>query len=270
MSAFINSDITQAGIEIIAKGQAGKAIQYTRIALGDGYMPKDKLPYDMTGMVSECISLGISSAKANGDGTATISAVFTNAALLVGFFYREIGLFAKDQDTGKERLYCYGNAGDLAEWIPASGSSTTIEKIVDLTVVVGRSTVVQAEIDPEILITRRDFEAHEMYDDAFHEFLFVGIRNLERDLEEVTQEDGEITLTNNRDYPFNSSIVTVPFIKPRNLMTYHVMTEIVSYSGGFVEGVEVYDRQLNGFKLKFTGSATSVVVRYIVTGGIYR
>ena len=37
MAAFINNDITAAGLIVLAKGAAGEKINYTRIVLGDGY-----------------------------------------------------------------------------------------------------------------------------------------------------------------------------------------------------------------------------------------
>ena len=34
-----------------------------------------------------------------------------------------------------EVLYCYGNCGDLAEWIPPSGGATIVEKTIDLSLI---------------------------------------------------------------------------------------------------------------------------------------
>ena len=36
MAAFINNDITTAGLIVLAKGVAGQKINYTKIVLGDG------------------------------------------------------------------------------------------------------------------------------------------------------------------------------------------------------------------------------------------
>ncbi len=38
MAAFINNDITAAGLLVLAKGVAGQQINYTKIVLGDGYL----------------------------------------------------------------------------------------------------------------------------------------------------------------------------------------------------------------------------------------
>ena len=39
--AFINNDITTAGLIVLAKGVAGQKINYTKIVLGDGYLEQD-------------------------------------------------------------------------------------------------------------------------------------------------------------------------------------------------------------------------------------
>ena len=51
-------------------------------------------------------------------------------------------------------------------------------------------------------------------------------------------------------------------------MNYDITIEVTSFSGGQLGEVEIYDKQLNGFKLKFTGSAKSVTVKYKVRGGM--
>lgn len=78
----------------------------------------------------------------------------------------------------------------------------------------------------------------------------------------------EATLTNSQEYPHNNSIKTLQLTTPRNTKDYTVTPEIVSVSGGAVGDFEISDKLLNGFKIQFTGSADSVVVRCYVRGGI--
>lgn len=44
MAAFINNDITTAGLIVLAKGVAGQKINYTKIVLGDGYLEEGQTP----------------------------------------------------------------------------------------------------------------------------------------------------------------------------------------------------------------------------------
>jgi hypothetical protein len=88
-------------------------------------------------------------------------------------------------------------------------------------------------------------------------------------LEKATvQETGTVTLTNSQSFPFNNSIKTVPLSNVRDNLNYVVEIIKVEPAGGGNAGeIEVSERQTNGFKMAFTGSASSVVVTYAVIGG---
>lgn len=159
MAAFINNDITNAGLLVLAKGVSGKQIKYTRIVLGDGYLPEGQTPRTLTGVVSQKAVVDITKIKINGDGTVTVGGVFTNSQTETGFFYRELGLYAEDPDEEVgEVLYCYGNSGDLAEWIPATGGSSIIEKTIDIITAIGTAANVTAYIPADAYATKEDYE----------------------------------------------------------------------------------------------------------------
>ena len=88
-------------------------------------------------------------------------------------------------------------------------------------------------------------------------------------LADLEGEIGQVTLTNTQAYPFNNSKITVALQKARDTLNYTVQTEIIS-ANGFPGDIKISDKQLNGFKIEFTGSATSVTVKYIVRGGMYQ
>ena len=82
-------------------------------------------------------------------------------------------------------------------------------------------------------------------------------------------EEGTATLTNNQNFPFNNSQSTVALTKTQPNTKYAVIAWIASANGNPGE-VEVTDKQVNGFKLAYTGSATTATVKYIVIGGIVK
>jgi hypothetical protein len=159
MAAFVQYGLTLAGRNLIAKGAAGKTISYTRIAVGDGQLTQAQDPSTMTALVHEVLSIDITSVEMIGDGQVRVRGAFSNGQLQTGFLYREIGLFATDPDTGLEVLYCYGNAVDQAEWIPPAGTSTAIERIVNVITTVGPATNVTAVLKSGVYITTEDFDA---------------------------------------------------------------------------------------------------------------
>lgn len=87
---------------------------------------------------------------------------------------------------------------------------------------------------------------------------------------ELTVETGTKTLTNTgtANFLFNNSGLTVALTTPRETLDYDVEVVVTSFSGGQVDDIVIYDKALNGFKVRFEGSATSVTVAYKVKGGM--
>ena len=153
MSAFTINSVTVQGLNVIAKLIAGDTLEFTRIAVGDGAMPSDKTPLTVTDLTNKLFDVDITSVLNNGNASATVTGVFNNENCEVGFFYRELGLFAIDPDTEQEILYCYGNAGADAEWISPSGGSSIIEKEVKIETIIGNAANVTAQIKSGIYPT---------------------------------------------------------------------------------------------------------------------
>lgn len=87
----------------------------------------------------------------------------------------------------------------------------------------------------------------------------------------VEDIEGEIinkTLTNNQEYPFNNSKQTIAMNKARDTLNYRVAVEVESAIGGFVGDVQITEKALNGFKLSYNGSATSVDFKIYIQGGM--
>jgi hypothetical protein len=82
-------------------------------------------------------------------------------------------------------------------------------------------------------------------------------------------ETGQITLTNSETFPFNNSVQTIAMEKQRDTLDYRVSVEVIS-SDGVVGDIIISDKQLNGFKIEYTGSATSATIKYYVQGGMYQ
>lgn len=81
-------------------------------------------------------------------------------------------------------------------------------------------------------------------------------------------ETGTVTLTNSLKYPFNNSDKTISLATTRKTTNYLVEARVTAFSGGLPGELTVSDKALNGFKLGYDGSASSVTIKYIVKGGI--
>ena len=82
-------------------------------------------------------------------------------------------------------------------------------------------------------------------------------------------EDGTVTLTNTKKFPFNDSKKSVSLAKTQKNTKYVIIAEVTSVAGN-VGDINVSDRLTNGFKMAFTGGAKSVTVKYYVIGGFIK
>ena len=134
MAQFGGMELTNAGRNILAKALLGKTLKFTRAWAGDGYLPEGVDVREMTQIVKPHREME----------TAKITVVLTNKELTTGFFFREIGLFAEDPDTGAEFLYGYCNSGDTADYMPGQDGPDAVFYRFDLTVIVDQAKNVTA------------------------------------------------------------------------------------------------------------------------------
>lgn len=138
---------TEKGRALQAKAQSGTTLTFTKIAMGSGSLSGQN-QITLNNLIDSKVNISISEIKRNLN-YATIKGIFNNSDIITGFYWREIGIFANDPDLG-EILYCYGNAGALAEYIPPS-SSEIMEKVVSVSVIIGDATTVTASINQSLV-----------------------------------------------------------------------------------------------------------------------
>ena len=147
--AFGGLIITNKGRNLQAKAQTGVELVYTRLAMGKGAIASEVIA-ELNSLIDEIKSLNIERLKVLDNNKAVIKAAFSNSDITTGFYFREVGVFAQDPDEG-EILYCYGNAGDTAEYIPASGGPDIVEKTIDITTIIGNAANVSAVINESLV-----------------------------------------------------------------------------------------------------------------------
>ena len=87
---------------------------------------------------------------------------------------------------------------------------------------------------------------------------------------EVEGEAHTVTLTNSASYPFNSTMdtpTTVALTTTRKNLFYSVEAEVTAHTGE-VGDIYITDKALNGFKVSFDGSASSVTLTLRIKGGM--
>lgn len=158
--SFISPQFTNAGKKLQARALSGDAqITFTQMGLGDGELATQSISA-LTDLINPIKKIDISDLRVINPDQVQLKAVFQNIGM-VGFFWREVGLFAADPDNPDDRtkdiLYCYQNAQDLAEYIP-SGDSQLVDKILNMSVVVADATQVKISFFSESYALKEDLE----------------------------------------------------------------------------------------------------------------
>ena len=82
-------------------------------------------------------------------------------------------------------------------------------------------------------------------------------------------EIGSAVLTNSLTFPFNNSKKSVALTKIQKDINYAVMAWTDSEAGN-IGNIQVTDKQVNGFKVAYSGSAKTATIKYIVIGGLIK
>lgn len=174
MAQFQNMIITRAGLDMIAQSQAGGTLIFTKGKLGDGQIGDQSIP-DLTDLINAKMSVELSSVTAKTEGHVEVRFIVDNTDLDVGFFVREVGIFAKVNEEGVEQLYGYANAGNYTNYL--ADKTVPIDSIITkIDLVVGNACNVAFTTDKSLVyVTLEDMEnalnAHDAGTDA-HEPAF--------------------------------------------------------------------------------------------------
>lgn len=118
MAKFPDITMTSVGLEMLARAASGQTADrfiVTKVKLGDGVSEGNIRDY--TDIISPKKEVTLASYEDKGNGTFRYTFTYNNEGVKVGFYHREIGLFAKNGDTGEEKLVGYTNAVNYPGWI---------------------------------------------------------------------------------------------------------------------------------------------------------
>lgn len=125
--AFPRPQVTAVGRALLTKVMDGEPLEFTRIKMGSGSLT-DVSADRLTNLVYTEASIEISQIL-RGDDYVSIRGIFSNEDVTTGFYWREVGLFAKDPVIG-EVLFAYANAGSIADYISPATASEIVRTVV--------------------------------------------------------------------------------------------------------------------------------------------
>ena len=147
MPNFGKLSLTNLGVNALVKAQAGNTLVFTKIKMGSGMYDGD------ISTLTDLVEPQLSAEIVNGtmlNNAYTVEAHFTNEELEAGFYWRELGLYVKD-NNGNDILFGYANAGTSADYIPATQSeiytkhirvSVAVDDAQSITILNSKSTYV--------------------------------------------------------------------------------------------------------------------------------
>lgn len=144
MANFPTMTLTNAGINLQTRVLAGEKITFTKMKMGDGDLNGQPVT-PLTDLVHSALIIEnlIGAKKSTTD--FELQGFFSNESVESGFWWREIGVFAKGED-GVEVLYCYANAGGAGDYIPVV-TEQRIEKYLFVSFAVGNAENVTLNIN---------------------------------------------------------------------------------------------------------------------------
>lgn len=264
MAEFKPGVLTAKGLALLAKWQLGRCTPtVTRAVIGSGSYGASEVITTRTALKAQKLSVGISTKYIQNASTVMLKAIFDNTTLSTGFKVTEIGVYAMDPDDG-EILYSLAVSTDesLADYLPAYNGSYPSNIVFNYQIEVSNAETVTIQAGSGAYAPADDFNALQDHVGELtiqHEALVDAV---------FSTETGTTTLTNTKAYPFNNSKKTVAISNTRQTLFYDVEVEVTAYSGGLPGNLVVSDKQLNGFKLEFDGSAKSVTVAYKIKEGM--
>ncbi|MCM1167660.1 MAG: hypothetical protein NC401_16810 [Ruminococcus sp.] len=277
--------ITNKGLELRQRSIAtGAPITFNYAKIGQGKPSNPANIPSMTDIVSAAEQVPVVRSVSDGV-THYVGIRIDNVTFKQPVLMTEIGLFAS---IGGETPVLYGYtyatqgydsipAGNISHYIWTVSIDTVISRAQSISFTYDGSKVYASEAEIDALI-----QAWEAYkDDVGSDDLHGAVNQHSTDigyLFKVAENNRELVmnveLKNTETEPlwFNNSAATVAFPsgKNRNNLDYTVQSEIVKATGGDAGEIVISAKQLNGFTVGYTGTASAVTLKLYVKGGLWK
>ncbi len=148
MAEYPKIVLTNTGLDMIAESQTGRSLIFTKLKIGDGALGAGESISTLTALKSPKLDIPIQGFLNQGNGQVRLRYLVDNSGVPVnqGFFACEVGIYAKLDESGTERLYAYTNGGNKVDWIPDKNTPMDAQ-IFDIFVLIGNASNVTVVIN---------------------------------------------------------------------------------------------------------------------------
>lgn len=152
MSDWNSAILTKKGLNLQAKVEAGETLlNVTKIQLGSGILDANEDSSNLIALKKSEKDIEISDKIPQDGGLCTISGVISNQDINIGFYVKEMGLFATDPDEG-EILYMY-TTDNKPDYLPAKSTNKVVNASYNIDVAISNSELITAKINQVGLVT---------------------------------------------------------------------------------------------------------------------
>ena len=166
MASFPPVTMTTEGLNMIAKASSGNSqdrLIITKVKLGDGVSEGNIRDY--TDVISSKKEVTLAEWEDRGDGRFRYTFIYNNEGVKTGFYHREIGLFAKNGDSGTEKLIAYSNAGSYPGYIDDETKEIPYQRLM-INIGVGDTDNVSGQVDVSNAVTIEMLNEHNTDENA--------------------------------------------------------------------------------------------------------
>lgn len=179
---FLPLQLTNIGRDMLTQGRAGHVLTFTKVAIGEGTATGTAVD-SLTALKSHKLYLPIAKNETVHAGQMRLQFRVNNKVVTTGFYFREIGLYAK-VDNGAEQLYAYTTCGDKARML-YDNTYPIQERVINIDTVTDNAVNVKVILDWSIVYaTRKDI---------------VDAIKPHKELEELDHPDASVTTRKLRD-----------------------------------------------------------------------
>lgn len=158
MAQFPGLSLTIQGNKMILKSATGRAddrLIITKAVIGDGQLTKSI--DSLTSLVNPKLEIGLSNVKEVTNGQMQLQFNFDNKKVETGFYWREVGVYGKNGDSGQEKLIGYSNASGLTSYIPDKTNAIPMQRLL-IALGVGDNPNVKGLVDLSTAVTREQLD----------------------------------------------------------------------------------------------------------------
>ncbi len=158
MAQFPGLSLTIQGNKMILKSSTGRVddrLIITKAVIGDGQLTKSI--DSLTSLVSPKLEIGLSNVKEVTNGQMQLQFNFDNKKVETGFYWREVGVYGKNGDSGQEKLIGYSNASGLTSYIPDKTNAIPMQRLL-IALGIGDNPNVKGMLDLSTAVTREQLD----------------------------------------------------------------------------------------------------------------